>query len=755
MNKSNTKNIDLLKAPILPSSDVNLFRRNYDKELVCKKYISPDIIAGTKVSFRLMNLAVRKSFLRPIVVIGLDGHPRSEENLIEAQRVEEVFVSKNTRCPLVISIKARLDLDKVVPNFNNNGGVHLEVDNIWDYFERPVDKTVKELAPDQYAHNLEVLSSLEDVHGFQYYAGQKEYLARFAIKDFGIGAGKVGTGKTLKTISMIQLKGAMRTLVIAPKGCVKSDKNNLSQWRKELERFCPQFPVYELYSYTEYKRLKDLNGGQLPFGVYLSYYEAMFYKSAFTKGYSCELPVSDSGNEAEITKHVGKVATSLTQAGFKRNNPKFYENVGRKIDGIRCLATSSLATAIGHEFDMVCLDEAHKICKESSTMTDIATHSLRPKYRYAFTATPIPNTVGDLHSVGRWVLQKDRDASFSMCMDHKGFSNMYLSHEKNLTKDLKAKQAGKKSSSRKPCPILSRSLQLSMDVQSFIAHIDKPECNPNYVRPVIKDIRVPMGEMQAKVYVENMSRPVKHLSPMVMASLMNTRLWTTCVDPRSGWQGKSRSRIAEPKSNLTPKIVATFNVLWKCLQAGEQCVIINSRNNINDEMAERLTACGVSFSRIDGTTNNHATESANFKAGKTQVMLMGLKCAAGYSYDQCPNLIISSLEYSYGSFSQALGRVDRVTSKGSRIFCILVAGSIEEIMFSTIKNKGSSAEFVLQGKPVPFDFKPVDSAEVLSKALMSIGDLDIQAEAECDKQWGNLILKFNSLLLTNSNEKVA
>ena len=53
------------------------------------------------------------------------------------------------------------------------------------------------------------------------------------------------------------------------------------------------------------------------------------------------------------------------------------------------------------------------------------------------------------------------------------------------------------------------------------------------------------------------------------------------------------------------------------------------------------------IARIDFTVpaSQHNAEFNHFKRGEARVKLIVIKCARGYSYDPCPNLILASLEY--------------------------------------------------------------------------------------------------------------
>ena len=128
-----------------------------------------------------------------------------------------------------------------------------------------------------------------------------------------------------------------------------------------------------------------------------------------------------------------------------------------------------------------------------------------------------------------------------------------------------------------------------------------------------------------------------------------------CSDPAGvEYEDETRPIVS---SNCNPKMIAIMDTILKTVTQGEQVVHVSARINMSSEIAKRLEACGISYSRIDGTVTDHAFEASQFKNGKTQVMLMGIKCAQSYSFHQCSNLIIGSLEWSYGSFAQAKGRV--------------------------------------------------------------------------------------------------
>ena len=84
------------------------------------------------------------------------------------------------------------------------------------------------------------------------------------------------------------------------------------------------------------------------------------------------------------------------------------------------------------------------------------------------------------------------------------------------------------------------------------------------------------------------------------------------------------------------------------LSRGEEVVIVASRKGQNNTY-ERLLAEAIGrgrIARIDSTRSaqQHATEAMRFKLGQARVLLMGIRCAKSYSFDNCAHLIVASLE---------------------------------------------------------------------------------------------------------------
>jgi hypothetical protein len=199
-------------------------------------------------------------------------------------------------------------------------------------------------------------------------------------------------------------------------------------------------------------------------------------------------------------------------------------------------------------------------------------------------------------------------------------------------------------------------------------------------------------------------------------------------------------------TDFNPKTVAILETIYKHISKGEQVIHVSARHGMTDEIEKRLGECGVKTSRIDGSVKDHALEAAKFKRGDTQVLLMGINCAQAHSFEQCRNLIVGSLEWSYGKFSQALGRIYRLTSpQDVNVYVILHKNSIEELMFDKLGTKEDAATICLHGKRVPRDVNMVDAQEILAEHVTGWESLDkgIEVyEADNEEMWPQLRDRF-------------
>jgi len=176
-------------------------------------------------------------------------------------------------------------------------------------------------------------------------------------------------------------------------------------------------------------------------------------------------------------------------------------------------------------------------------------------------------------------------------------------------------------------------------------------------------------------------------------------------------------------SPFNHKIIAVIETTISCLSRGEQVTIVYYSKGQGRVLSELLSSASIKHSRISGETKNKNKESVDFIKQETQVMLLSIGCAQALSWDQCPNLIIASLDWSYGKFNQALGRVYRLNSKVDvNIYCILIKDTIEELVYDKLVRKEDAAMTVMHGKRVPRKTKTMEPSELLAEHLFDWKD---------------------------------
>jgi hypothetical protein len=621
---------------------------------------------------------------------------------------------------------------------------------VWSFFEMPEVKTVAELRPKKYERNLAMCKHLEEINKSDafpgFYPGQADFISRIACVDEAAVCGDVGTGKTLMAITLKALKNASHCLLIAPKGTVKDAQGNAqtfdpAQWVEEVNKFSPDTAVFQLFCREDYLSLLNSNG-KLPPGLYITYPSAFFTNGAFEK-----IPKAWAASKREE-----KFRARLTDGGFdapydKESPParenQFHHGVGQTRNGFTCIVKPSLSTLCKHQFKMTLLDEAHVMQNLDSQVTS-AILRIQTKYKYALTATLIPNILHNAFpilgwlGVPNWYHGEKSNPRWPFPIEgERDFRNTFMTAERDYTEEA---IRGNGSTCIKQSPVISQAQRLLKTFKSLVAYISKEECNPDVVDCNVETLRVPMGYQQKLLYSHNLQiKNIPFTDPKTKYGVQLTRLRGICAEPLS--RTFNNGIVA---SNFNPKLLTTLTMIGDCLEKNEQVVVISAFCGQSTEIGLRLDQAGIAYSRIDSERSNHAREANKFKKKETPVLLMGAKCAQAHSFPNCSNLIIGSIEWSYGAFHQALGRVYRLNSpKDVNIKVILNKDSIEESMFDKLADKRDAATICLEGQYVPSDYKSGDINEVMADHFLSFDSerIDTESELETELKWSNLRAK--------------
>lgn len=725
---------DTIPPPLLAPTDYELIAYIDEvKELTATKTVNGPklwVTAGKKYSFKRSAPKYNVPFTRKKM------HFKEETGESWARNHEMMLIGKDDAFRFTDDRRRQVMFRD---HAHDEGENEVKAKHIWSYFDRPDIPDVRTRFKDKFDDIRSRLEMHELVSGFDFYPGQLDYISAIGCNDSALVSADTGCGKTLIAISLIIAKNSERTLVVAPKGTVKDEhgvetNHDPAQWIKEFQSFAPDMPVHKLFSKSDYEALLDADG-ELPYGVFVTYDHAMFRTGAFE-----QIPDSWTQDEAKVEKKFRKRFARQLCSHFAVEGDTFDERlsqgVGCVYNGIKCVMEPCLATVVGDVWDMLILDEAHLICNLNSQVTNNLIR-LQPRYKFALSATPIPNMVWNIFSLMGWLCVPDwyqgarSNPRWPFTREEiSRFKTRFVSVERDLTQELMNRQKNIAPPAPRKSPLISEPAALLKLLRPTVAYISKEKCNPELQPCEVVDVRVPMGSEQRALYSYYLDvAKIPCSDPRFRMGVQMTYLRGICADPAGvEYEDENRPVVS---SNCNPKLITIMDTILKCVADGEQVVHVAARINQSDEIASRLDACGITYSRIDGTVTDHAYEAGAFKAGATQVMLMGIKCAQSYSFGQCSNLVIGSLEWSYGTFSQAKGRVWRLNSpRPVKIYVILHHDSIEEHMFDKLANKEDAATICLRGERVDTDVVSMDTAEILASHIAGWKEYDRGEPAE-------------------------
>jgi SNF2 family DNA or RNA helicase len=633
---------------------------------------------------------------------------------------------------------------------------------LWEHFKRPDVDTIREVSEEKYDSNIEEMRAFEAMSGFTYFPGQLDYYARMGIKKYGCIAADVGTGKTLGALTLAWLAKAERILIMAPKGTVENemgDKRNFdpAQWVAEIQKFCPYYPVRTLFNRSDYDKARsEGEDGVFPPGIYIT------YPSAFLKNDAMEY-APGTWRKANAVKREEQFRKRLAIRKKHREGDRLYHlGLGEcDANGIVCVAKPSLSTLCGSQFDMIIIDEAH-LMRSLKSMQTRALLRLQPEFRYTLSATPIPNQITNIFPILGWLAVRDwykggkRNAAFPYAISEYGsFEHQFMSVEYDSTEERRRRSEDPNWSGRirSNSAVISSPTRLLKLIKPILGYISKEECNPDLVKCNVQDVRVPMGQEQMQLYAKYLNRKVfipkdlpkrekkEKQRAMLTAALRQTNaLRSICASPRDTFAGLREEDSEICTSNFNPKIITILQMLNENIDKGEQTVVVYSRTGQGNEIASRINQAGIRYGRIDSTRGKHAMQASQFKKKEFPILLMGINCAQAYSFENCPNLIVASLDWGYGSLYQALGRVHRLNSpKECNIHVILFENTIEEAIFDRVATKQDAATLCLHGKRVDRDYKQMEASEILADHIINFDENgESRPESSCELEWNTL-----------------
>src|ERR1051325_3294938 len=316
---------------------------------------------------------------------------------------------------------------------------------------------------------------------------QREDLARAALHDGLIFAWDTGLGKSLGSLLWACLKVGWRldhndrvmphaaVLIVGPSDGFEHWQSEARIWQIELRRFETQ---------EEFTRL-CADGRSMPPAFYYTTYPQL------TRNGVADFPpwtaMPGDTNEAKLAVH------KEWSAGID----EFRCN-------IRCCYSASLADLCAAAFRCVIVDEAVRL-KGSASLVGLGVRQLSPKYRLVVTATPIKNRLPDIFWLAWWAAGGSPTPSARFpyegsVSDQRTLSESFLIEETNLTKEARAREAGRKTRYQKFTAQVCNVHGLWKLLAALVLRRRKADMDADIPPKLRHVIRVPMGRRQKEVY---------------------------------------------------------------------------------------------------------------------------------------------------------------------------------------------------------------------------------------------------------------
>lgn len=302
----------------------------------------------------------------------------------------------------------------------------------------------------------------------------------------------------------------------------------------------------------------------------------------------------------------------------------------------------------GHRFDIVIYDEAHEVLGNIETHQCLRALKITARRRYALTGTPYSSNVDNLFPILGWLSTE----GYSL-----GKTNPRFPFPKWDIHNYRAQFSG--AAPRAVWSSFVAAANLSAILEPFLVRLAKEDCSE--------------APPKITLHVHSLSLDTERRKDYdLLSSLREQKL-------------KAFSSTSKMRELVLTLDDTKAKAIWKRIAhahlSSQPLVVVSPRHNMTDALRSKILGdlC------IDGRTRYPAKEAKAFKAGRSPVLFMGTRCAQGYSFSHCNQLVIAGLDFSLASFWQTIGRVWRLDSvKDAHVHLYLYRNTLEENILNRI-----------------------------------------------------------------------
>jgi SNF2 family DNA or RNA helicase len=335
-----------------------------------------------------------------------------------------------------------------------------------------------------------------------------------------------------------------------------------------------------------------------------------------------------------------------------------------------------LASLRAFEWHLVVLDEAQAV-KNPDAKAARAVRALNARHRLCLSGTPVENNLAELWSQFAFLMP-------GLLGDRRQFTSRFRTP---IEKNGDPARRGLLARRLQPFVLRRTKSEVAADLPRKTEIVQRVALDGDQ-RDLYETIRVAMHE---KVRAEIALHTAERSRIIVLDALLKLR--QVCCDPRLV------KLAAADGVTGSGKLAALMEMLCELASEGRRVLVFSQFTTMLDLIKPELTAAGIAFVELTGSTHDRATPVNRFQAGEVPVFLISLKAGGrGLNLTAADTVIHYDPWWNPAAENQATDRAYRIgQDKPVFVYKLIAAGTVEERIIELQAKKGRLATALFAG----------------------------------------------------------